>query len=168
MRQNQRNNLTKLTFEQKLLQYIEDCTAGVMAHCADGKAIPLDSIHYDKVEYISGAWRVQRCFPYYIQTVRNREFVLGDRLSAEELKQFEIKFFKYYRAALVTEGAYGYFKTDYDYIVANCGKYWSYGTGVTQARAFLAVKVLDEYTKNIYSAYSNIKNLFKAKEKPGR
>jgi hypothetical protein len=124
--------------------YEESVALGALAHKSNGKTIPLMLGNLEDVDFVGGLWRVQDHSYYPVKYVRDCEFVLGKQLSATELTQYEIKFFDYYKAALVFENAYGSDKTDYNYIVANFGKYWAYGNNVSQARAFLAVKVLDE------------------------
>ena len=113
--------------------------------------IPLSSVKFNDVDFIGGEWRIQRPIPDGIQVVRGRPFLLGERLPKQEKNKFE-----FYRAALLTYNCYGY--TDsitYTTIVAKYttdnGTYWAYGSTIEQARAFLGIRLYDEYMDLIHS-----------------
>jgi len=100
---------------------------------------------FNNVEFISGLWRVQRPFNQQITNVRDRQFVLMDKLPHTERTLFE-----FYRAAHVGINCYGPFCSGIaDYVVAKYetdnGTYWSYGRTLEEARAFLGIKMYDEY-----------------------
>lgn len=112
---------------------------------------PLSSVKFNDVDFIGGEWRIQRPIPDGIQMVRGRPFLLGKRLPKQEKNKFE-----FYLAALLTNNCYGY--TDnivYDMIVAKYttdnGTYWAYGQTIEQARAFLGIRLYDEYMDLIHS-----------------
>lgn len=113
--------------------------------------IPLSSVKFNDVDFIGGEWRIQRPIPDGIQVVRGLPFLLGERLPKQEKNKFE-----FYRAALLTYNCYGY--TDsitYTTIVAKYttdnGTYWAYGSTIEQARAFLGIRLYDEYMDLIHS-----------------
>ena len=76
----------------------------IMAHRSDGTTIPLADVNISDVEFIAGLWRVQDSFPYKIQNVRDKSFVLHEKLDYQEKNLFE-----FYRASIVTQNCYGYF-----------------------------------------------------------
>lgn len=113
--------------------------------------LPLSSVQFNEVDYIGGAWRIQRPVPKDIQMVRGRPFILGDRLLKQEKNKFE-----FYRAALLFHNCYGYSDSIvYDMIVAKYttdnGTYWAYGSTIEQARAFLGIRLYDEHMDLIHS-----------------
>lgn len=113
--------------------------------------IQLSSVPFNQVDYIGGAWRIQSPEPDGIQMVRGRPFLLGERLPHQEKTKFE-----FYRAALLFYNCYGYSDTIiYDTIVAKYttdkGTHWAYGSTIEQARAFLGIRLYDEYMDLIHS-----------------
>lgn len=113
--------------------------------------VPLSSVKFNDVDFVGGAWRIQRPVPDNIQMVRGRPFVLGERLERQEKNEFE-----FYRAALLFYNCYGYSDNiTFDMIVAKYttdhGTYWSYGETIEQARAFMGIKLYDEYMELIHS-----------------
>lgn len=103
---------------------------------------------FNDVEFIGGLWRIQHPFRRKITNVRNREFILGEKLPHQEHTKFD-----FYKAYLVTTNCYGRFifknSSGYDYIVAKYktsrGTYWAYGKTIADARAFLAISIYDAY-----------------------
>lgn len=101
----------------------------------------------DRVDKIAGVWHVQKNFPYEITRVRKRDMVLLEKLDRTEHTLFE-----YWTAKFVGYNCYGPFiskdKTA-DCIVAKYetdnGVYWGYGATLESARAFLGLKLYDEY-----------------------
>ena len=134
----------------KFRDYNRDRRAGVLAHCSDGSAVPLSSLKLSQVEFVAGLWRVQNPFPHKVQMVRGAPFVLGERLPHAEKNLFE-----FYRAFRVSENCYGPFMVPGNQIVAKYttdhGTYWSYGNTIEQARAFLGIKLYDEYMDLIHA-----------------
>lgn len=113
--------------------------------------IQLSSVKFNDVDFIGGEWRIQRPIPDGIQMVRGRPFLLGERLPKQEKNKFE-----FYRAALLTYNCYGYSDSiTYTTIVAKYttdnGTYWAYGSTIEQARAFLGIRLYDEYMDLIHS-----------------
>lgn len=130
---------------------ILDSTRRVMAYSRDGTIAPLANFAVSDVEFIGGLWRVQNPFPHKIQNVRDKQFVLDTPLSHREKNHFE-----FYSAWLVSENCYGKYILDgVKYIVAKYttdnGTYWSYGANIEQARAFLGIKLYDEYMDLIHA-----------------
>lgn len=123
----------------------------IMAYCSNGTTVPLVDVDVSHVEFIGGLWRVQDKFLCKIQMVRDVPFVLGERVPRNERNLFE-----FYRARCVCENCYGKFlapgpeKIVAKYTTDN-GTYWSYGDTVEQARAFLGIKLYDEYMELIHS-----------------
>ncbi len=150
-----RNKLaTHKTVAEKERAYniaILDSTRRVMAYSRNGTVAPLVDFAVSDVEFIGGLWRVQTPFHHKIQDVRDKQFVLGDRLAHREKNHFE-----FYSAWLVSENCYGKYILDGGkYIVAKYttdhGTYWSYGNTIEQARAFLGIKLYDEYMDLIHA-----------------
>ena len=122
-----------------------------MAYSRDGTVAPLANFAVSDVEFIGGLWRVQNPFPHKIQDVRDKQFVLGAVLPHREKNHFE-----FYSAWLVSENCYGKYILDGGkYIVAKYttdhGTYWAYGNTIEQARAFLGIKLYDEYMDLIHA-----------------
>lgn len=125
---------------------------GERAWRSNGRSISLKRVRMENVEYIAGLWRVQNPFPYEIQHVRNADFVLHDKLPNKEKNLFE-----FYKASQVCCNCYGYFMVpESNKIVAkyttDAQTYWSYGNSIEQARAFLGIRLYDEYMDLIHSA----------------
>ena len=126
-----------------------------LAYTDSGATVPLGAIgaEFNDVEYIGGLWRVQKVFPYEITDVRGRQFVLLKKLPHTEKTRFE-----FYSAAGVIWGANGASANinKPDWIVAKYetphGTYMAYGQTIEQARAFLGIKMYDEYQDLIHSA----------------
>jgi hypothetical protein len=100
---------------------------------------------FNNVEFIGGIWRIQTKFDFEITPVRDRQFVLLSKLPHQERTLFE-----FYRASHVAFNCYGPFCSCVaDYVVAKYETdnetYWSYGRSVEEARAFLGIKMYDEY-----------------------
>lgn len=136
---------------QKFRDYNRDRRNGALAYRSDDTAIPLSDAKLSTVEFIGGLWRVQDEFPYKIQTVRNREMVLLKQLPHQEHTLFE-----YYTASTVGYNCYGPFLSgNSNYIVAKYvtddGIYWGYGTSIESARAFLGIKLYDQYMDLIHT-----------------
>ena len=119
----------------------------------------------DMVDFISGAWRIQREFPYEITRVRDRDMVLMKKTSYNERT-----FFEFWDAKLVGYNCYGPFISDgkeADFIVSRYetdnGVLMGYGKTKQDANAFLGVKIYDEY-KDIINAVA-CKNKLKSKQK---
>lgn len=134
-------------------KYDADVANGVVAYRENGTTVPLNKISFNKVRFIGGLWRVQRCFKEPITTIRDKEFVICSRLPKQEKNHFE-----YYTAKLLIENCYGKYIMGGmpNYIVAKYetqdGTFWSYGETIEQARAFLGIKLYDTYSDLIHRA----------------
>lgn len=145
---NQRNSLATQTPAQKRAAYAQDVAAGAVAYYPDLTTKPLASLNIDMVEFIGGVWRVQIPFERDIIDVRGKPFVLLERLPHMEKNRFE-----YWRASMVYDLAYGR-KMGGEYVVAmyrtNRGVFSSYGSTIEQARAFLGIRLYDEFADEIH------------------
>ncbi|MBO4625892.1 MAG: hypothetical protein J5679_01280 [Alphaproteobacteria bacterium] len=119
----------------------------VMAIDSRGNEKPIKDFEMNKLAFVAGLWRVQVNFPHEITRVRDKDMVLIEKLDHQETTLFE-----FYRAKLLGYNCYGPFvikDSKYDYIVAKYvtdnKTYWAYGRTIEQARAFMGIKLYDEY-----------------------
>ena len=145
-----RNKLaTHKSLQEKNIHYQLSCAKKELAYKSDGTSVLLSERLPTQVEFIGGLWRVQTPFPHTIHQVRGIDFVLLEKLPHTEKTLFE-----FYRAAMVGENCYGRYVADTSYIVAkyttNDGTFWGYGHTIEQARAFLGVKLYDQYKDFIH------------------
>ena len=134
---------------EKCRDFNRDRRAGVHAYKSDGTTVPLTSVKLSQVEFVAGLWRVQNPFPHKIQMVRDKQFVL-----VEKLPHVEKNLFEFYLAQSVYENCYGPLLGAYYYVAkytTDQGTYWSYGNTIEQARAFLGIKLYDEYMDLIHT-----------------
>lgn len=136
------------TVAEKRALYNRALDENAVAYTGFQEYIPLGGpgAEFNDVEYIAGLWRVQKKFPYKITNVRKKDFVLIKKLPHQEHTKFE-----FYSAATITWGGNGC-SADIahpDWVVAkyktNRGIYMAYGRTIEQARAFLGIKMYDEY-----------------------
>lgn len=134
----------------KHLLYSNDCQLNMMAQRSDDTLVPLCDVAEHTVEYIGGLWRVQDDCDYEINTIRKRLIVLGTRIPHNEKT-----FFEYYRAAFVGFNCYGPIIDEFNMIVAkyttNRGIFWAYGKTIADARAYLGIKLYDEFQDLIHA-----------------
>jgi len=143
------------TVAEKRVAYNRALSDGAVAYIEFNQTIPLGArgAEFNDVEFIGGLWRVQKKFPYEITEVRDRQFVLVEKLPRTEKNKFE-----YYLAALATWGGTGCSAdvSHPDWIVAKYetprGTFMSYGQSIEQARAFLAISIYDGYQNLIHGA----------------
>ena len=108
----------------------------------------------EQVDRINGVWHIQNNFDYSkIVLVRDQDMVLIQKLNRIENTQFE-----YWSAKVVGYNCFGPFvfkETEYDYIVAKYetdeGVLYGYGKTLEQARAYLGLKLFDEYKDIIHA-----------------
>jgi len=137
---------------QKTGAYIRDKVNGVYAWKSDGTQVSLKDLRINQVEFVAGLWRVQDEFPYKIENVRKKEFVIGKKLPHVERTKFD-----FYEAYSVGENCYGKYKADKpDFIVTkyetNRGVFSAYGKTIEDARAYLGMKLYDEFQDVIHNA----------------
>ena len=146
------NSLSEFqTVAQKRAAYNRALENGALAWRAFGNSVKLGTpgAMFNDVEFIGGLWRIQRPFDH--ETIRardGREFMLNEKLPHQEHTKFD-----FFKAYTVSTNCYGKYicenKAGYDYILAqyktNRGTFWAYGKTISDARAFLAIKVYDEY-----------------------
>lgn len=145
------HGMTVINDRARELLFRIHCKRGAVAYSSDGKTRPLSQCNVDDVKFIAGLWRVQDKFEHKIQLVRDRQFVLLEKLNRIEHNKFE-----FYRAALVARNCYGwYLVRGHEMIVAKYETdkqtYWGYGTTIERARAFLGIRMYDEYCELIHS-----------------
>ena len=142
---------------QKTAAYIRDKVNGLSAWKSDGTQVPLKDLRINQVEFVAGLWRVQDDFPYKIEIVRKKEFVIGEKLPHVERTKFD-----FYEAYSVGENCYGKYKADKpDFIVAkyetNRGVFSAYGKTIEDARAYLGMKLYDEFQDVIHNTINGQK-----------
>ena len=142
---------------QKRCAYNDAISASVYAVDEKGDKFLLGTpgAEINDVEYIGGMWRVQNKFPYKITNVRGRDFVLMEKLPYTEKTKFD-----FYTAASVGENCYGYFcSLKPNFVVAKYetakGIFYAYGQTREAARAFLGIKLYDEFQDLIHSNLNN-------------
>ena len=107
--------------------------------------------HYN-VDKVGGFWRIQRKCPYKITRVRDKDMILLNKLNHVENTLFE-----FWTAIEAVYNCYGILLHDmnYNYIVAKYDTdketYMGYGYTLEEARAFLGLKLYDEYKDLINS-----------------
>lgn len=138
----------------KIARFYNDVN-NVKAFTSNGRAITLGEkgAKLENVDFVAGLWRVQKRFPHKITRVRDKDVVLMNKLHHKESTNFE-----YWTAKQVDYNCYGPFilqGSDTDLIVARYdtdnGYLWGYGSTIESARAFLGLKLYDEY-KNVIHA----------------
>ena len=155
-----KNSLSDFKSEnQKVVAYIRDTRKHepVMAYKSDGTIVPLKDFKPSQVEFIAGLWRVQNDFPYKIENIRKKDFVIGNKMPYTERTLFD-----FYEAYSICENCYGKYKrTLPDYIVAkyktNRGTYCAYGKTIEDARAYLGIKLYDEFQDVIHNEINSQK-----------
>lgn len=145
-----RNPLAQQTLMEKSKQYHSDCIKGALAYKSNGTTVPLSTLSVDKVEFICGLWRLQDESSYKITRIRDKDMILGARIEHDEKT-----FFEYYKAAISTYNCYGLLTPKFDMVAARYvtdkGEYWSYGNTIAAARAFLGIRLYDEYKDLIHN-----------------
>ena len=138
------------TVSEKRVAYNADIQkGGVYAINEKGARVLLGrrGAEFNDVEFIAGLWRIQNKFEHEITVVRNREFVLMKKLPYQERTKFE-----FYSAELVGNNCYGRSVRGVpDFIVARYGQYSAYGQTIEQARAFLGIRLYDEFQDLIHA-----------------
>lgn len=143
------------TFADKKRAYDLACAQNnVYAVDANLRKVLLNKVDINRVAFVGGVWRVQNLFPYEITRVRDKDMRIMDRINYKDKTGFE-----YYNTKCVGYNCYGPFMTGgntSDYIVSksvtNKGVCWGYGKTIESARAFLGLKLLDEYMDVVKSA----------------
>ena len=129
-------------------------TNGVKAFAEGGRHIKLgaNGAKIGQVDRINGIWHIQNKFPYEITHVRDKDMVLMDKLDRVETTNFE-----FWSAKSVGYNCFGPFITSDkspDYIVAKYetdeGTLYGYGETLERARAYLGLKLYDEYKEIIH------------------
>lgn len=148
------NNKNPLSFykdnTQKLEAYMSSCQSGAVAYKSDNTRVPLKEMNINDVEFIGGLWRVQTKPVYNIQRIRDRDMIIGDKI-----QRTEKTFFNYYKASFLVYNCYGPIEPKFDMVAAEYKTdkctYWAYGKTIAEARAFMGIKLYDEYKDLINS-----------------
>lgn len=129
------------------------CRNGTMALDCNNKWHPVSDFDIGSLAFVAGVWRVQDKFPHEITRVRDQDMVL-----IKKLNRVENTLFEFWSAKVVGYNCYGPFIIDCsqtDYIVAkydtDYGTRWGYGRTIEDARAYLGIKMYDEY-KDVINA----------------
>lgn len=155
-----RNKLSEHTSDtQRLAAYLRDKNKKetVYAYKSDGSRVPLKDVRLKQIDFVGGFWRIQDDFPYRIENVRGLDFVIGEKLPHKERTLFD-----FYSAFRVGENCYGkYISGDTNYIVAKyvtvSGIYSAYGKTIEDARAYLGIKLYDQFQDVIHKAINTKK-----------
>ena len=125
----------------------------------DGRSITLgeEGAEEKDVDLVNGVWCIQNDFDYKkITRVRDKDMILMDKLPRTESTNFE-----YWTAKVVGYNCFGpYITKDKgpEYIVAKYhtdkGPRWGYGHTIEEARAYLGLKLYDEF-KDIIHVIAN-------------
>lgn len=142
--------------KQKSAAWVEAVYSNKTAVDCNGKMFPVKNFDISKLAFIGGLWRVQIDFPYEITCVRKVDMVL-----LKKKNRVEDTLFEFWDAKHVGYNCYGPYisgGTEPEYIVAKyqAGNtmYWGYGKTLEEARAYLGLKVYDEY-KHVIHAIAN-------------
>lgn len=145
-----RNPLANQTLDEKRKKYSTDSTNSSFAYKSDTTKVPLKEMNINDVEFIGGLWRVQDKKSYNIQKIRDRDMIIGDKI-----QRTEKTFFNYYKASFLVYNCYGPIEPRFDMVAAEYktdkGTYWAYGKTIAEARAFMGIKLYDEYMDLINS-----------------
>ncbi|MBR1380312.1 MAG: hypothetical protein IJ560_01870 [Alphaproteobacteria bacterium] len=146
------NSLSQFrTLDEKRVAFRNAVAANEFAHCETGVPIPMRNVNINDVDFVGGLWRIQRIFPYTVQQVRDKRFVLFD-----QIERTEKNLFVYYRAASVYENCYGPIIGAPSHVVARYdtdnGPMWAYGDTIEAARAFLGIALFDKHIDLIHAA----------------
>lgn len=135
--------------KEKSIALRKACDNNEYAVDSKGNERPIKDFDFkmNNLAFVAGAWRVQDTIPYETTRVRDKDMVLITKLDHQETTLFE-----FYRAKLLGYNCYGPFVIQddtYDYVVAKYATdkkiYWSYGKTIEQARAFMGIKLYDEF-----------------------
>ena len=137
------------------LAYFANDVREKQAIAEDGRLITLgdDGAEDKDVDLINGQWHIQNDFDYEkIKRIRDKDMVLIEKLPRKENTLFE-----YWSAKVVGYNCFGPYinsSKEPDYIVAKYktdnGALWGYGKTIEEARAFLGLKLYDEYKEIIH------------------
>ena len=156
-----RNSLSDFKSDtQKLTAFLRDRgkkSETIFAYKSDGSRVPLRDLCIKKVEHVGGAWRIQEEFPYEIENVRKKDFVIGNKFPHTERTGFV-----FYEAYSVSENCYGKYRVSQpDYIVAKMetvrGTFSAYGKTIADVRAYLGIKLWDAFPDVIRNAINSQK-----------
>lgn len=138
---------------EKSAAWNEACRNNEMAVNNKNETFPVKNFDMGKLAFVAGLWRIQQDFKQKITRVRDKDMVLMDKLDHVENTLFE-----FWNAKEIAYNCYGVFLSlgnKPDYIVAKYDTdketYLGYGRTLEEARAFLGLKMYDEY-KDVINA----------------
>ncbi len=118
-----------------------------------GNKYPVKNYTVNQLAFVAGNWRVQSSLLEPIIHVRDK-----DMMVLKKLDRVENTYFEFYSAKIVGYNCYGPIVSagdNPDYIVAkyetDSGVFLGYGKTIEEARAYLGVKLYDEYKDLINS-----------------
>ena len=119
----------------------------LMAIDSNGNEKPIKDFAMNELAFVGGMWRIQEKLSLPITRVRGKDMILTKKIDHTETTLFD-----FYRGKEVKYNCYGPFVIQddkYDYIVAKYETdketYWAYGKSIEEARAFMGIKLYDEY-----------------------
>ena len=142
--------------------WVRACNNKEFALDCNGDRYPISDFSIGELAFCAGLWRIQEKISYKITKVRDQDMVLTKKLNRVENTLFE-----FWRAKKVSYNCYGPFVIDgsyTDYVVAKYetdnGTRWGYGKTIEDARAYLGIKLYDEYKEviNAIACKDRIKN----------
>jgi hypothetical protein len=149
---------THATVADKARDYYAACANGEYAYYDATRKELLSLVDVDRVEFIGGLWRVQIDFPYKIERIRDKDFIILKKLPRQEKNLFD-----FYVAESVSYNCYGpYTSSNKNEVNSVVAKYktstktcYAYGNSIEQARAFLGIRLYDEYCDLIHNYLCN-------------
>lgn len=132
--------------------WMRACGKNEMAVNSKNEMHPVKNFKMEDLAFVAGLWRIQEKCPHKITRVRDKDMILFDKLDHVENTLFE-----FWNAKEVVYNCYGicFGDKEPDFIVAKYdtdnGTYLGYGRTLESARAFLGLKLYDEY-KDIINA----------------
>lgn len=138
------------------------CENNEMAINSENESLPVKNFKIKDLAFVAGLWRVQQKCSYKITRVRDKDMILMDKINHVENTLFE-----FWNAKEVVYNCYGICMSSNekpDFIVAKYdtdkGTMLGYGQTLEQARAFLGLKLYDEYKDviNAIACANKIKN----------
>lgn len=137
----------------KSAEWLDACYNDGFALDAKGDKYPIKKYGIEQLAFVAGFWRVQNILTKPIVHVRDKDMVFLAKLDRQENTLFE-----FYSAKQVGYNCYGPFVSEGnkpDYIVARYdtdnGTFFGYGKTIEEARAYLGLKLYDEY-KDVINA----------------
>ena len=127
---------------------------------SQGNKKPVKDFDMSQLAFVCGMWRVQKKLAWPIQYICGQDMVLIRKIPNSKKTLFD-----FYRGKAVKYNCYGpciIKDHNYDFIVAKYETdektYWTYGKSVQEARAFMEMKLYEEYQDVINAIARKNKN----------